>query len=97
VSRAGAALAMVLVPAAADACATCISSPYGDQTYNWPYIFLILLPFVVASVIGGVMVRVSGVSTFALLRRLTRTGHIHGSPATGGPPNPLVAHQEETS
>ena len=82
--RAVAAVAMILVPAAADACATCISSPFGDQTYNWPYIFLILLPFAVATVIGGVLVRVSGVSAFALLRRLTRPS----------PPNPRI--QEET-
>jgi hypothetical protein len=79
------AAAMILVPAAADACATCISSPFGDQTYNWPYVFLILLPFALATVIGGVMVRVSGVSVFALLRRLTRPS----------PPSPLI--QEETT
>ena len=94
-SRAVTALAMVLVPAAADACATCISSPYGDQTYNWPYIFLILLPFVVASVIGGVMARVSGVSARTLLRRLTRPSQIHGGSTTGEPPSPLI--QEETT
>jgi len=95
VKRAVAAVAMILVPAAADACATCISSPFGDQTYNWPYIFLILLPFAVATVIGGVMVRVSGVSVRTLLRRLTRPSQIHGGPTTGGPPSPLI--QEETT
>ena len=93
--RAIAAVATILVPAAADACATCISSPFGDQTYNWPYIFLILLPFAVAAVIGGVMARVSGVSARTLLRRLTRPSQIHGGSTTGEPPSPLI--QEETT
>jgi hypothetical protein len=54
--------ALVLLPAVAEACATCVSTPYGDRTYNWPYVFLIVLPFVVATVIGGVIARVNGVS-----------------------------------
>ena len=36
---------MLVVPAAAEACASCISSPFGDQSYNWPYLVLILVPF----------------------------------------------------
>ncbi len=48
---------LVLLPATAEACATCIGSPFGDRTYNWPYIGLILLPFMVAAVIGGVLAR----------------------------------------
>ena len=51
---------MLLLPAVAEACATCIASPFGDRTYNWPYLGLILLPFAVAAVIGGVLARVSG-------------------------------------
>jgi hypothetical protein len=45
---------MMLVAAAASrphtvaACATCISSGFGDRAYTWPYIGLILMPFVVA-------------------------------------------------
>ena len=73
-SRAGALVALLLLPAAAEACATCISSPFGDRAYSWPYLFLIALPFTVAAVIGGVLFRVSGVSASALLRRLTRKG-----------------------
>ena len=68
-------LAWLLVPAAAEACATCIGSPFGDRTYNWPYLALILLPFAMASVIGGVLLRVSGVSLSALVRRTTRLFH----------------------
>jgi hypothetical protein len=78
-------LALLLLPAAAEACATCIGSPYGDRTYNWPYVFLILLPFTVAAVVGGVLVRVSGVHPAARLRRsLARLFH-------------RAARQEETT
>jgi hypothetical protein len=75
VIRAIAALAMMLLPAAAEACATCISSPFGDQTYNWPYLVLILVPFAAATVIGVVLARVSGVSLRMLRRRLARLFH----------------------
>ena len=70
-----AALAMALVPAMAEACATCIASPFGDRTYNWPYLGLILLPFALAAVIGGVLVRVSGVRVTTLCRRCVRLFH----------------------
>jgi hypothetical protein len=61
--------AVVLLPAVAEACATCVGTPYGDRTYNWPYLFLIVLPFVVATVIGGVIARVNGVSLTSLWTR----------------------------
>ena len=63
------ALVLALLPAAAEACATCVSTPYGDRTYNWPYVVLIVLPFVVATVIGGVIARVNGVSLTSLWTR----------------------------
>ena len=66
---------LILLPAVAEACATCISSPYGDRTYNWPYLALIVLPFAVAAVIGGVLAHVNGVSVSTLRRRLTRLVH----------------------
>jgi hypothetical protein len=53
--RALAALAVLLWPRAAAACATCLSTPYGDRTYNWAFLGLLLMPFVVASAIGGVL------------------------------------------
>jgi hypothetical protein len=77
-------VALALSPALAEACATCISSAYGDRTYNWPYLALILLPFAMAVVIGGVLARVNGVRLSSLRRRLT--GLVH--PA---------ARQEETT
>ena len=54
------ALALLLAPAAAEACASCISSAYGDRTYSWPYVFLILVPFGVGVVVGAVLVHVGG-------------------------------------
>jgi len=75
VRRAVVVVALMLLPAAAEACATCIGSPFGDRTYNWPYLALILLPFVMGTVIAGVLVRVSGVSVSSLVRRLVRLVH----------------------
>jgi hypothetical protein len=48
-------LASVATPRAALACATCISSPFGDQSYNWPYLGLILLPFGLIVAIAGIL------------------------------------------
>jgi hypothetical protein len=53
-SAAAAWLALMLTPRAALACATCISTPFGDQTYTWPYLGLILLPFGLIAVIVGI-------------------------------------------
>jgi uncharacterized integral membrane protein len=79
------ALALLLVPAAADACATCIASAYGDRTYNWPYMFLLLLPFAVAAVVGGVLVHVNGgLRTLSPRRLVARLFH-------------TAARQEETT
>ena len=47
------ALALVLAPRSAAACASCISSAFGDQTYNWAYLGLMLTPLVLCAVIGG--------------------------------------------
>ena len=73
--RVALALAMLVVPAAAEACASCISSPFGDQSYNWPYLVLILLPFALLTVIGGVMMRVTGAHFSDLRPWLTRVLH----------------------
>ena len=48
-------LALVASPLPAWACTWCVSSAFGDRTFNWPYLGLILAPFVVAAVIGGVL------------------------------------------
>ena len=48
-------LALIPTPRLALACATCIASPFGDQTYAWPYLGLILLPFGLIAAIGGIL------------------------------------------
>ena len=47
-------LAVVLAPRAAWACATCVASAYGDRTFNWAFLGLILMPFAVGFGIAGV-------------------------------------------
>ncbi len=53
-------LALTLVPGLATACPTCVSSAFGDRTYNWPYLALILMPFLIAGAIGAVLYRHRG-------------------------------------
>ncbi len=66
-------LALILAPRPALACATCIASPFGDQTYTWPYLGLILLPFGLIAAIVGIL------GYLSLKARLGRRGP---SPAT---------------
>ena len=49
------ALVLAAMPRDAGACASCISSAFGDQTYNWAYVGLMLTPLVLCAVIGGVI------------------------------------------
>ncbi|PYM83600.1 MAG: hypothetical protein DMD84_09925 [Candidatus Rokuibacteriota bacterium] len=56
VRRALAAALLVLgLPRGAAACAVCIGSAFGDRGYTWPYIGLILMPFIVAAAIVGIL------------------------------------------
>jgi len=55
-----AALAVLFTPGLARACASCISTPFGDQTYTWPYLGLILLPFGLMAVVAGVLAYYAG-------------------------------------
>jgi hypothetical protein len=48
-----------LVPALAAACPSCISSAYGDRTYNWAFLGLLLMPFAISVGIGGVLAYLS--------------------------------------
>ena len=54
------ALAVALAPGVATACATCLSSGFGDRTYNWPYFGLLAMPFLIAGAIGTVLYRHRG-------------------------------------
>ena len=48
-------LAGALSPRVAAACATCVSSAYGDRGFNWGYGGLLVAPFLVMVVIVGVL------------------------------------------
>jgi hypothetical protein len=45
---------LLLAPRAASACAFCAASAYGDRTFNWAFLGLILMPFAVGLGIAGV-------------------------------------------
>jgi hypothetical protein len=85
---AGLALGGALTPAVAAACAACVSSAYGDRTFNWAYGGLLLTPFVVAVVVGGVLSWNAG---YRLRWRWPRTAPLPSSAA--GP----ISANEETS
>ncbi len=42
------------------ACAACMSTAYGDQSFNWAYGALIAAPFLVAITIGAMLVWSAG-------------------------------------
>ncbi|HEU5321246.1 MAG TPA: hypothetical protein VFX28_10610, partial [Methylomirabilota bacterium] len=42
-----------LAPSAALACATCLGSAYGDRTYTWAYLGLLVMPFALTAAVGG--------------------------------------------
>ena len=51
-------------------CATCISSAFGDRTFNWAYVGLMLLPFLVVAVVGCVLAWSAGYRPHMLAKRL---------------------------
>jgi hypothetical protein len=66
-----AAVLVMLFPALAAACATCVSSAFGDRSYNWAYLGLILMPFALTAVVGVIVAvrmgwrpRLSGVTAW---------------------------------
>jgi hypothetical protein len=64
-----------LTPAVALACPTCVSSAFGDRTFNWPYVALIFMPFAITAVIGGVIAYRAGY-------RVPRLRRLEPSPVT---------------
>jgi hypothetical protein len=51
---------VLVAPRTAAACATCISSGYGDRSFTWAYLGLILMPFVIAVAIVAVLAWYAG-------------------------------------
>jgi len=85
IARAVAAIALALAPASADACATCIASAYGDRTFNWAFLGLLLVPFVVAAGIGTVLF-------FSYRRSAVESPPLHDEPK----PTPHLLSKETT-
>ncbi len=81
-------LLMLLVPGTASACATCVASAYGDRTFNWAFLGLILMPFVVGLGIAGVFA-----SRYYAMRSHPRSGP-SGSAAAGAAQ--LAPHEESS-
>ena len=50
-----AAFAGLAMPDRAAACAVCLGNAFGDRSYTWPYLGLILMPFVVGGAILGAL------------------------------------------
>ena len=81
-------LLVLLAPRAAAACATCVASAYGDRTFNWAFLGLILMPFVVGLGIAGVFA-----SRYYAMHSHPRSGS-SGGPAAGAAQ--LAPHEERS-
>lgn len=64
VRLAAAAAVQLALPHRAFACSWCVASAFGDRTFNWPYLGLILMPFIVAAGIAGALAYYAGVGPF---------------------------------
>jgi len=48
-------VAGLALPERAAACAVCLGNAFGDRSYTWPYLGLILMPFIVGGAILGAL------------------------------------------
>jgi len=87
-------LAVGVVPASAEACASCVSTAVGDQTYNWAYIGLMGMPFAILAVIGVVLAYHYGRWGPGLFRRAPRDARGSG-PLAAAPLAQPFAHDKE--
>ena len=71
------------------ACASCVASAFGDRTFNWPYLSLIIMPFIVAVAISGVLAYYAGVRPSAIL------GSIRAKLVEGRSPRTIFDHFTE--
>lgn len=49
------AIALALLPGPAQACAVCLDSAFGNRSFNWAFVGLMLAPFAVAAALAGVL------------------------------------------
>ena len=65
------AAAVAGMPRLVAACPTCISTGFGDRTYTWAYLGLLLMPFVVAVAITATLAWYAGWRLAHLTDRLS--------------------------
>ena len=70
---------VLAAPDVALACTWCVSSAFGDRSFNWPYLSLIVAPFVVGAAVAGVLVH-QFIGFRELGRRLVRRRPIDERP-----------------
>jgi hypothetical protein len=75
-------LVALLGPRSAAACTWCMASAFGDRSFTWPYLILLLAPFVVGTAIALVLVRSARFDPRAFAARLV------GRAAVGDAPEP---------
>jgi hypothetical protein len=64
-------IALLLAPEAALACPTCVSSAFGDRSFNWAYLGLIAAPFLLTGTIGGILAWSAGYRPRAITKAFT--------------------------
>jgi hypothetical protein len=81
--RARHALATLVVglalPERAAACAVCLGNAFGDRSYAWPYLGLILMPFIVAGAILGALAWQFGWRPRDAMARISSALHTEGA------------------
>jgi hypothetical protein len=89
---------LLLAPRAASACAFCAASAYGDRTFNWAFLGLILMPFAVGVGIASVFAARYYAPSSPWSARLARfQARRARSPRSAGDGAAQAASHEETS
>ena len=82
-ARASAATLLALVvPRPAAACTWCVASAFGDRSFNWPYLSLILARFIVGAAIVIVLARSARFDPRAFVTRLVARDAAGAAPET---------------
>ncbi len=82
-ARASAATLLALVvPRPAAACTWCVASAFGDRSFNWPYLSLILAPFIVGAASVIVLARSARFDPRAFVTRLVARDAAGDAPET---------------
>jgi hypothetical protein len=75
-------LVALVGPRSAAACTWCMSSAFGDRSFTWPYLILLLAPFVVGTAIALVLARSARFDPRAVAARLVGRAAVGAAPET---------------